>query len=74
MEQVEDDVKLRREAGGRAVVSRAWITRYTGAGRSTVARWYALRHEQPAKRRVETVKIPHHLHVCGSTMKSLWSS
>ncbi|MFE9912920.1 hypothetical protein [Streptomyces clavifer] len=35
---------------GRAVVSRAWITR-TGAGRSTVARWYALRHEQPAERR-----------------------
>ncbi|MEV5672145.1 hypothetical protein ACIQGA_31190 [[Kitasatospora] papulosa] len=32
-------------------MSRAWITRYTGAGRSTVARWYALRHEQPPERR-----------------------
>ncbi|MFE9912528.1 hypothetical protein [Streptomyces clavifer] len=51
MEQVEDDVKLRRVVEGRAVVSRAWITRYTGAGRSTVARWYALRHEQPEERR-----------------------
>ncbi|MFE9912917.1 hypothetical protein [Streptomyces clavifer] len=47
----ENDVRLRRVIGDRAVVSRAWITRYTGAGRSTVARWYALRHEQPEGRR-----------------------
>jgi hypothetical protein len=32
---------------GRWVVSRAWIVQYTGAAVSTVARWYALRHEQP---------------------------
>ncbi|MBM7443149.1 hypothetical protein [Streptomyces sp. HB132] len=47
----KNDVRLRRVVEGRAVVSRAWITRYTGAGRSTVARWYALRHEQPQERR-----------------------
>ncbi|MFJ8621171.1 hypothetical protein ACIRD4_36010 [Streptomyces clavifer] len=52
MEQTEENgVRLRRVVEGRAVVSRAWITRYTGAGRSTVARWYALRHEQPEERR-----------------------
>ncbi|WP_327122088.1 hypothetical protein OG206_32155 [Streptomyces sp. NBC_01341] len=32
-------------------MSRAWIMRRTGAGRSTVARWYALRDEQPPERR-----------------------
>ncbi|MEV8231302.1 hypothetical protein AB0P41_35550 [Streptomyces sp. NPDC079167] len=47
----ENDVRLRRVVGGRALVSRAWIMRHTGAGRSTVARWYALRHEQPPERR-----------------------
>ncbi|MEU5417539.1 hypothetical protein [Streptomyces clavifer] len=47
----ENDVRLRRVIGDRAVVSRAWIVAHTGAGRSTVARWYALRHEQPAERR-----------------------
>ncbi|MFJ8870584.1 hypothetical protein ACIRD6_33135 [Streptomyces sp. NPDC102473] len=30
---------------------RAWIMRHTGAGRSTVARWYTLRHQQPPERR-----------------------
>ncbi|MFF3975085.1 hypothetical protein ACFYZ6_35260 [Streptomyces rubiginosohelvolus] len=47
MEQAEDNAGLRRVIDGRALVSRAWICRYTGAGRSTVARWYALRREQP---------------------------
>lgn len=47
----ENDVRLRRVVGGRALVSRAWIMRRTGAGRSTVARWYALRDEQPPERR-----------------------
>ncbi|MDF6023133.1 hypothetical protein [Streptomyces sp. JH34] len=45
------DAGLRHVVEGRAVVSRAWIVAYTGAGRSTVARWYALRHEQPEGRR-----------------------
>ncbi|MFD7972879.1 hypothetical protein [Streptomyces clavifer] len=45
------DAGLRHVVEGRAVVSRAWIVAHTGAGRSTVARWYALRHEQPEGRR-----------------------
>lgn len=32
-------------------MSRAWIMRHTGVGRSTVARCYALRHEEPPEHR-----------------------
>ncbi|MEU4266165.1 hypothetical protein ACYCCF_30070 [Streptomyces argenteolus] len=52
MEPTENEgAGLRHVVEGRALVSRAWIVAYTGAGRSTVARWYALRHEQPEGRR-----------------------
>ncbi|MFD6803805.1 hypothetical protein [Streptomyces cyaneofuscatus] len=47
MESTGDNAALRRVIEGRALVSRAWICQFTGAGRSTVARWYSLRRERP---------------------------
>jgi hypothetical protein len=37
----------RRVIGGRAVVNRDWIRKFTGASVGTAARWYKVRDEQP---------------------------